>query len=142
MTITRGRLAIVAGALLLYFALLMTVWAARPLESDSVPVGVDWTPTTAVPAQPERNAVQVVECNSLFDGDAFDEPLPALTPQPAGRPALAYQHEPCALIHRDARIVFAINALGLLAGLVVLGWLAVRAGRARRVELAQAPQRL
>jgi len=126
MSLTRGRIAIVAAAVVLYFVVLMAVWAFQPLD-DSVPVGVDWTPTTAAPPKPQREVSQAVQCNTLFDDEPRDEPLPELTPQPEGRPPLGYQREPCVLVHSDARRNMAINTVGVLAVLGALGFLAVRA---------------
>jgi hypothetical protein len=74
-------------------ALLVVLWAARPL-TDTVPVGMDWTPTLQQPPATQRLVSQEVECNTLFDSSARDdEPLPTLTPQPEGRAALDYQRE-------------------------------------------------
>ncbi len=125
---TSRRFAAVAAAVLLYFVVLLTTWAFRPLD-DSVPVGTDWTPTTAVPPEPQRLVPQSVECNTLFADQPRREPLPALTPQPDGRPALEYQREPCELVRTNAQRLFAINTVVVIVVLAILMLLAVRSRR-------------
>jgi hypothetical protein len=128
MSATAKRLGLAAAVIAVYFVLLIAVWAARPLH-DSVPVGIDRTPTNAVPPEPEQAVFQRVECNSVIDRDArSDEALPTLKPQPEGLQALAYQREPCTLVHSEARTLLAIN--GLLVA-VLLGLLAFLAMRSR-----------
>jgi len=134
MHITSKRLVIAASAIVLYAVLLLTVWAIRPLE-DSIPVGIDFTPTTAVPPAGQRLLSQDVECNTLFASAPHnDDPLPVLTPQPEGRPALEYQREPCALVHGDARRNLAINGLFVVGALAAVGYLAIRQRRSTDSE--------
>ncbi|MCX6522447.1 MAG: hypothetical protein NTZ21_17455 [Actinobacteria bacterium] len=123
------RLGLIAIAILAYYVILVGVWASRPLE-DSVPVGLDWTPTVLVPPKGQQLVSQRVDCNTLFSGDARpDEPLPALTEQPKGRDALAFQREPCVLVHTDAQRNFAINTIAVVALLGGLGFVARRSKR-------------
>ena len=130
MSQTAKRLGLAAVALMLYFVLLMAVWASRPLH-DSVPVGVDWTPTTAAPPKPEQVTDQVVRCNTLFASQARAEGLPTLRPQPKGRPALAYQHDPCKLVHSQARLLFVIQSGALIGSTALLVFLAMRSRQSR-----------
>ena len=135
MSTTAKRLSLAAVAISVYFVLLMAVWATRPLH-DSVPVGIDRTPTTAVPPRPEQALSQRVQCKSLFARDSRpDESLPTLRPQPKGQPALAYQREPCTLVHSQARLLLVINSLVVVASMALLVVLAVRS---RRSSLSQA----
>jgi hypothetical protein len=134
MSTTAKRLRLAAVALFVYTAVLVTFWAARPLH-DLVPVGIDRTPTTAVPPQPEQAISQSVKCNTLFaSAPRPDESLPKLRPQPKGQPALAYQRDPCPRVHSEARLVFAIDTVVVLA---LAGLIAFRAARLRRPNVAQ-----
>jgi hypothetical protein len=122
------RLVYALIALVVYAALLVGLWAARPLH-DSVPVGIDYSPTVLTPPGPQRLVSQEVECNTLFDSAARDDaPLPELTAQPKGRPDLAYQRTPCALVHRDARLLFGLDLLAVAAAIAVVAlvWRRVR----------------
>ncbi|MFN8023519.1 MAG: hypothetical protein U0Q03_18465 [Acidimicrobiales bacterium] len=114
---------VLALAVVAVYAVFVGVWAARPL-SDSVPVGMDYSQTVLKPPGPQRLVSQEVECNSLFESAARDDtPLPELTTQPKGVDPLDYQREPCVLVHRNARILFAIDIVAVLvavAGLVLL----------------------
>lgn len=131
MSASGKRLSLAAVAISVYFVLLMAVWATRPLH-DTVPVGIDRTPTTAVPPKPEQAISQRVECNSLFAQDSRpSENLPKLTPQPKGVPALAYQREPCKLVQSQARLLLIINSLVVLALMALVMFLAARSRRAR-----------
>jgi hypothetical protein len=127
---TPRKLVAAAAVMLVYFAVLMAVWAFRPLD-DTVPVGTDWTPTTAVPPEGQRLVSQAVECNTLFADTPRSKALPDLTPQPEGRAALAFQREPCELVHTNARRLLAMNVVGV--GLVVVT-LVLLAVRGRRIE--------
>ncbi len=101
-----------ASIALAVWALAVAVWAVRP-QTDWVPVGVDYTQAPPRPVSAE------VGCNSLFDARPRDPgPLPELTPQPATAPALAFQREPCELVHGNARLVLGIDIafVGLAAG--------------------------
>lgn len=116
-------------ALIVHFALVVGLWAVQPLE-DSIPVGIDWSPTVASPPEPQRLLSQDVECNSLFDSSARpDEPLPVLPVQPQDRPDLAFQREPCELVHSQARIVFGIDVLFTAGALAALVWISRRLRR-------------
>lgn len=128
MSDTGRKLVLVAAAVLFYFVVLIMVWAVRPLD-DSVPVGTDWAPTIAVPPEPQRLVSQPVDCNTLFDDHPRSTPLPQLTPQPADRAALAFQREPCELVHANARRLLAINTVVVIVALAVLTWLAMRTRR-------------
>ena len=133
MSATAKRLRLAAVALFVYSVVLLTFWAARPLH-DLVPVGIDRTPTVAVPPQPEQAISQSVECNSLFASEPRPgESLPKLKPQPKGQPALAYQRDPCQHVHSEARLVFVIDSFVVLA---LIGLLAFRAVRLRRSTVA------
>ena len=129
MALSGKRLGLAALAVAAYACILVGVWAARPLH-DSVPVGTDWTPTLAVPPLPQQLVSQRVTCNTLFSGDARpDEPLPELTPQPKGLPPLAFEREPCTLVHTDARRNLAINLIAIVGMFGVIGALARRTRR-------------
>ena len=97
----------------------VAVWAVRP-QSDAVPVGFD---TTLLPAPGRLSSIDV-ECNSLFSRQArSDGPLPTLNVQPNGVQPLAFQREPCALVHQNARIVLGIDVLffvGVVGGIAVI----------------------
>ncbi len=65
-----------------------------------------------------------VECNNLLaSSPRSDAPLPELTPQPAGKPPLAYPREPCVFVHGDARRAFAIDILVVVVALAALAYL-------------------
>jgi hypothetical protein len=117
------------AAIVVHFALVVGLWAVRPLE-DSIPVGMDWSPTVADPPAAQRLVSQDVECNSLFDSSPRpDEPLPELTPQPEGRQPLDFQREPCELVHSQARIVFGLDVLFTIGSLTGLAWIGRRLRR-------------
>jgi hypothetical protein len=122
-----------ATLVILIFALAVGVWATRPLH-ESLHVGTDWTPTLLVPPQGEQEVQVDVECNNLFaSSPRSDAPLPALTPQPADKPPLAYPREPCVFVHSDARRAFAIDVLVVVAALATLAYLRRRSRRTRVV---------
>ena len=84
-----------------------------------MPVGVDYT------AQPARQTYQSVECNDVLSSSARGgSPLPALKPQPATAPSLAYQRVPCAEVHREARLVlwFDIAVVVMVWAVAVVAW--------------------
>jgi len=113
----RRILLIAAGAVAVWYIVILFSWAVRPL-SDSVPVGTDYTLK-----QPRLVSV-AVDCNSLFDSTSSDAQLMMLKTQPPGQPPLAYQREACTLVQRDARIVFALDTLGaivVISGLLYFG---------------------
>src|SRR4051812_48550562 len=91
------------GAAIVWYVVVLVFWALQPL-SDSVPVGIDYTKTPAGPAS------VTVECQTLFGSAPLsDQPLPPLKQQPPSAPPLNFQREPCALVQRQARIVFALD---------------------------------
>jgi hypothetical protein len=120
-----GRRFVLNGAIaaVVWFACILVFWAFQPL-SDSVPVGIDYTLKT-----PARVSVSV-DCNSLFDSRPRDDsPLPALKAQPPGNPPLAFQREPCVIVHDQAQIVFILDTA--VFALVASGfvWFVVRKRR-------------
>jgi hypothetical protein len=106
-----------------WYACVVIFWAVQSL-SDVVPVGTDYTPKTPT-------AVSVsVDCNGLFDSaPRGDSPLPALKAQPEGKPKLAFQREPCGVVHDHARTVFILDTafFGAVVGSFV--WLTFRRRR-------------
>ena len=114
-----GMLATVA-----WYACVLVFWAFQPL-SDAVPVGIDFTlpaPTTVSVA---------VYCNGLFDGASRDDsPVPALKAQPEGKPKLAFQREPCGIVHNHARIVFILDSALFAAVVGCFVWLTFHRRRA------------
>lgn len=133
----RRRAATIVFAIVALWAIGLTVWAVRPL-SDSVPVGIDHN------LAPPREVSQDVDCNSLFSSSARpDEPLPALPVQPALQPPvqpLAYQRTPCALVHDQARVLFAINVvMALAAAIGGVALLTRRRGRTAEPAVVAAP---
>ncbi len=130
------RLVAAIVAVVVYALVISVFWAARPLE-DAVPVGMDYSPLLLTPPEPQRLLSQDVECNTLFAGSARpDEPLPVLPTQPADRPPLDYQREPCELVQRDARVLLGLNVVAVALALGGLVW-ALR--RVRRGDLDPAP---
>jgi hypothetical protein len=119
----RRSLAIVGGGVMVWALCTMFLWALRPLN-DTMPVGIDYTLE-----DPAQVSVKV-HCNTLFDGPARDSsPLPTLKAQPTGvpvRPPLAYPRTPCGQVHRNAQIVFTLDALLVVAVIGFGGWLALR----------------
>ena len=139
MSISPRRLLLATVAVLAYAGLLVGVWATRPLH-DSIPVGMDYSPTLASPPEPARLLSVDVTCNALFSSSpSGDEPLPELTAQPEGFPALAFQREPCALVHRNARVLFVVNVLAVVATLTVIGLVARRLRRRSGDDVSALP---
>ena len=123
-----------ATLVILIFALAVGVWATRPLH-ESLHVGTDWTPTLLVPPQGAKEVHVEVECNNLLaSSPRSDAPLPALTPQPADKPPLAYPREPCVFVHSDARRAFAIDVLVVAVALLTLAYLRRISHRTRIVS--------
>jgi hypothetical protein len=90
---------------LLVWILIVAWWAASPV-SDSVPTGLD---------KNKAPTAQTVDCDSPLSGNAKSSgPLPVL---PAGR---SYERTPCALPHKNYRIIFAIDIAVVLAVVIVL----------------------
>ena len=120
-----------ATLVVVIFALAVGIWSTRPLH-ESFHVGTDWTPTLLSPPQAAKEVHVEVECNNLFAASPrSDTPLPALTPQPADKPPLAYPREPCAFVHGDARRAFAIDVLVVVVALGALAMLRRRSHRTR-----------
>ncbi|MCU1366954.1 MAG: hypothetical protein JWN39_2593 [Ilumatobacteraceae bacterium] len=110
----RGRrtLLLVAGAVAVWYLIVLFSWAIRPLH-DAVPIGTD--PATNQPVS------QSVTCNTLFSGTTHDGPLPTLrTILPLFNGQFEYNRPVCDLVQKDARIVFGLDTLGML---VVVGGL-------------------
>ena len=115
------------GASVVWFFCVLVFWAMQPM-TDSVPVGVDYT--LKVPAFVSVS----VDCRSLFDSASRDDvPLPALKAQPPKTPALAFQREPCAIVHQQARIVFLLDTAAFAAVAAGFAWLTLRRRRSASV---------
>src|SRR4051794_2646323 len=115
-------------AAILWYVLVLVFWALQPL-SDSVPVGIDYTKSPPAPVS------VTVDCHTLFDSSARSgEALPPLKEQPATAPPLQYQRQPCALVQRQARIVFALDTAAFLAVIVGFGWLTLSRRRSSPVD--------
>jgi hypothetical protein len=118
----RRILLIAAGAVAVWYIVILFSWAVRPL-SDSIPVGTDYT------LKQPRLVSQDVTCHSLFASSTWDGKYPALKPQPLNKDRpdivpLRFQREACALVQRDARIVFSLDTLGaivVISGLLYFG---------------------
>jgi hypothetical protein len=125
-----------ATLVVVLFAIAVGIWATRPLH-ETLDVGTDWTPTLLSPPQGAKEVRVEVECNNLLaSSPRSDAPLPALTPQPADKPPLAYPREPCVYVHSDARKAFAIDMLVVVLALGVLIYMGRRAHRTRAAEQA------
>ena len=124
---TRRVALIGVTAAVVWYLVVLIFWALQPL-SDSVPVGIDYTKVPAAPVS------VTVECQTLFDSaPRSDAPLPSLKEQPPTAPALGYQREPCALVQRQARIVFALDTAAFLAVMAGFGWLTLSRRRSAPV---------
>ena len=113
----RRILVIAAGAVAIWYLVVLFTWAVRPL-SDAVPVGTDYTLKTP------RLVSVTVDCNSLFESPASDAQLMVLKEQTPDHSPLVYNREACTLVQRDARIVFALDTLGaivVISGLLYFG---------------------
>lgn len=135
----RRPVLIAAVALIGWYVIVLLLWAVQPL-SDSIPVGVDRSPTILVPAKPEKQISKTVECNSLFAGSARDAgPLPELPVQPDKYPALEYPRAACSAVQRDARIVFGLNTAFVLVGLAGLVIVSRRYGNESPLTIGDQP---
>src|SRR3954452_12963344 len=115
-------------AAIVWYVVVLVLWALQPL-SDSVPVGIDYTKTPPAPASVK------VDCQTLFDSAALgDQPVPLMKQQPPTSPPLKFQREPCALVQRQARIVFALDTAAFVAVLVGFGWLTLSRRRSFPVD--------
>jgi hypothetical protein len=112
-------LLMVAGGLTLWFGLTLALWAFRPL-TDSVPVGLN---ADKIPVSQE------VKCNNLFQSNPHDEAAPFI-PSP-----LRYERVPCVAVHREARIVFAIDTVLYVAGLAAVAAIGLRGRRVLRATV-------
>ena len=103
--------ALIAGVA---WVVLVVVWASRP-QFDVVATGFDQTLT------PPQSVSMRVECSNMWSSRARpDTPLPKLTPQPEGSPALFFRREPCVRWHTQGRILL-ITDLVVMVGMVVGG---------------------
>ena len=110
----KGRRYLIGTVLTLvaWYVCVLFVWALQPLN-DSIPVGVE--------AKSGRAISQTVECNTLFSGAARSaDALPTLI-----KP-YAYPRAACSLVHDQARTLFILNTVLVVAGLVVAAAIAVR----------------
>jgi len=125
MSRARRILLLAAGAVAVWYVVILFTWALRPL-SDAIPVGMDYT------LKNPRLVSQEVDCNTLFDNRARSrDPLPELKPQPLNPLSpqivpLQYQREACTLVQRDARIVFGLDTLGAIVVITGLVYFALR----------------
>ncbi len=117
------RIVIVVMALATVWFATVVVWAVRP-RTDAVPVGVDYR------LSPPRPVSAEVSCSGVFDGRDVRGTLPELPEQPEGAPPLAFQREPCGLVHDHARLVLGIDLVAYVLVMVGGGYALVRAGRA------------
>ena len=92
---------------------LVIVWASRP-QFDAVATGFDQTLT------PPQAVSSRVTCSNLWSSNARSRsPLPVLTPQPEGSPALFFRRPPCVRWHNQGRIllltdfVFTVGIVGV-----------------------------
>ena len=101
--------------LVAWYVCVLFLWALQPL-SDSIPVGIE--------AKTGRAISQTVDCNTLFSGSARSaDPLPTLV-----KP-FAYPRAACSLVHDQARTLFILNTVAILAALLIAVALAVRLSR-------------
>jgi hypothetical protein len=129
------KLILAAFAVVGLYGLLIGGWAFRSM-SDSVPVGMDWSPTVASPPRGQQAVSQRVSCNNLFASSAVDGPLPTLTPQPKDRPALAFQRPPCQLVQHDAIWVLTLDTI---FAAMILAAIALLLARRRQPSVADVP---
>ena len=130
---------IAAVALIAWYVIVLLLWAVQPL-SDSIPVGVDRSPTLLVPPKPQKQISKTVDCNTLFASSAHDgSALPALPVQPERYAPLEYLRAACTAVQRDARIVFGLNTLFVLVGLAGLVLVNRRYGHESPQETASHP---
>jgi hypothetical protein len=122
-----------AIALLAWYAVTVLFWAV-PKLTDSVPAGVDRRPAATAPATekigPGVAYSQRVTCNNLLTSAARpDTPLPVLPVQPDGVFQLQYNRAPCTSVHGQARSLFILNTVFVVAVFAVGGWLLRRRRR-------------
>ena len=136
-----GRRSVIIGAtaLLAWYLVTVLFWAV-PKLSDSVPAGVDRRPAAASNDKVGPGVVysQKVSCNNLFTSAARpDTPLPELPAQPDGVNKLGYQRGACSSVHSQARVLFILNTLFVIAAFAGGAWLLAR--HRRTLEHATAP---
>src|SRR4051812_35607896 len=124
---SRRIVLLAAAAVVVWYVVVLFGWAVRPLH-DSVPIGIDFD------AKAPHLISADVTCNTLFAGSAHDGPLPVLRVLTKNTPApnfqqFAYQRDVCTATQRDARIVFALDTLGMLVTVGGLTSLVVRRPR-------------
>jgi hypothetical protein len=122
----RRLLLVIVASVTTWYAVTFAAWAL-PAQTDSVPLGVDYSLT------PAKAVTDDVEC-SVFDSAARDAdtgPPPTFMPQPGDAPELAYQREPCTDVHRQARALFVANTAVLAVVWILGGVLWARLGRTR-----------
>jgi hypothetical protein len=131
-----GRRPIMIGAiaLLAWYAVTVLFWAV-PKLSDSVPAGFDRRPAANAPATEKLGPAvaysQRVACNNLLSSAARpDAPLPVLPVQPEGANQLQYNRTPCTSVHSQARSLFVLNTIFVVAVFAAGGWLLARRRRA------------
>jgi len=117
----RRNLLLVAGAIAIWYVVVLFTWALQPLE-DSVPVGVnkDNTPASVT-----------VPCNTLFASSPHDGSLPVLH-----NITWEYNRTPCEVVQSDARKIFALDTLVAVVGIAALVSIAVRRVPERSRQLA------
>jgi hypothetical protein len=119
-----------AIGLLAWYAVTVLFWAV-PKLSDSVPAGVDRRPAASAPATekigPGVAYSQRVSCNNVFASAARpDTPLPVLPVQPEGVFQLQYNRAACTSVHSQARTLFILNTIFVVAVFAAGGWLLSR----------------
>ena len=84
-------------------------WATRP-QSDIVATGLDASQDPSVQVSTR------VQCSTILTSRARpNTPLPTLTPQPKGSPALFYRHSPCVRWHNQGRILLLLDSVVVVA---------------------------
>lgn len=103
-------------ALTTWFGVSMAFWAPKPLYDDA-PTGAILNTATPDPDDTVETSVRVT-CGSPWSANSRTEPLPTL------EPPLAYQDTPCAVSHRDGRLILfldiAVFVVAFLAGIWLL----------------------
>jgi hypothetical protein len=98
-----------------------------------VPAGKDRRPAANAPADqkvgPEVLYSAKVSCNNLFSSTAGPSVLPTLPVQPEGVNKLGFQRTPCTSVHSQARVLFILNTIFVIAAFSVGGWLITRQRR-------------
>ena len=121
----RRSIVLAASGVLLWFIAIMVFWAFQP-STDAVPSGVDQRVFVVARGPANTPYSQKVMCNTLFFSSARSLDLPALPDQPTGVTPLKYQRAACTTVHREARLLFAIDTLAFLGLFAAGGWLLMR----------------